>query len=176
MLTGNSINTLSYTIGIGYQLEKPARPGPLTGSGPAPEQTLKNEVTFFAGRTVANSATDAASGAESLQYRRNLTPHFDWTIGWLNEHNPLSRSGPTTEIWAGRTFLNDRFGLEVGTGPYLAYDWSGPQNTTRLNWLVSLSANIRFTEHWILRGTFHRVTSSNDRDADIFLAGIGYRF
>jgi hypothetical protein len=176
VLTNNSINTVTATIGLGYQLDKPARPGPLTGASPAPEQSLKNEVTFFAGRSVANSATDSAAPAESLQYRRSLTPHFDWTIGWLNEHNPISRSGPTTQIWAGRTFVHDRIGIEIGIGPYLAYDWSGPENTTKLNWLASLSGSIRFTEHWLVRGTWNRVTSGNDRDADLFLLGVGYRF
>jgi hypothetical protein len=174
--TPNSVDTLSATIGLGYQLDKPDRPGPLTGPSPAPVQGLKNEVTFFAGRTVTNAGHDDAAGAESLQYRRNLAPHFDWTIGWLNEHHPVSRTGPATEIWAGRTFIDDHFGLEIGLGPYLVYDYHGQQNTTRLNWLVSLSGSIRFTEHWLLRGTWHRVTTDNDRDTDIFMAGIGYRF
>lgn len=176
ILTPNSIDTLSATIGLGYQLDKPARPGPLTGPSPAPVQDLKNEVTFFAGRTVTNSGKDEATGAESLQYRRNLAPHFDWTIGWLNEHHPVSRTGPATQIWAGRTFLHDRFGLEIGVGPYLAYDYHGASSETRLNWLASISGNIRFTEHWLVRGTWHRVTTTNDRDTDIFMAGIGYRF
>ncbi|HVN22566.1 MAG TPA: hypothetical protein VMT71_01245 [Syntrophorhabdales bacterium] len=176
VVTANSINTLSATIGLGYQLDKQATPGPATGPSPAPVQDLKNEVTFFAGRTVANSNNDSSAPAEYLQYRRNLAAHVDWTVGWLNEHNPISRTGPATEIWAGRTFLNDRFGLEIGVGPYLAYDSSGPNNVTKLDWLVSLSSNIRFTEHWILRATWHRVTTTNNRDSDIFLAGIGYRF
>ena len=176
VITPNSVNTYSATIGLGYQLDKPATPGPLTGPSPAPVQDLKNEVTFFAGRTVTNAGKDDATGAEYLQYRRNLAPHFDWTIGWLNEHHPVSRTGPATEIWAGRTFLHDRFGLEIGFGPYLGYDYHGAYNTTKVDWLASISGDIRFTEHWILRGTWHRVTTGNDRDTDIFLLGLGYRF
>jgi hypothetical protein len=174
--TSNSINTYSATIGLGYQLDKPPTPGPLTGPSPAPVQDLKNEVTFFAGRTVTNAGKNDAAGAEYLQYRRNLTPHLDVTVGWLNEHSPISRTGPAAEIWAGRTFLNDRFGLEIGFGPYVGYDSHGPYNTTKVDWLASLSANIRFTEHWLLRGTWHRVTTTYDRDTDIFLLGLGYRF
>jgi hypothetical protein len=174
--TPHDIDTFSATIGLGYQLDKPTRPGPLTGPSPAPVQDLKNEVTFFAGRTVTNAGKDDATGAESLQYRRNLAPHFDWTIGWLNEHHPVSRTGPITQIWAGRTFLNDRFGLEIGLGPYLGYDYHGSYNTTKVDWVASLSGSIRFTEHWLLRGTWDRVTTNNDRDTDIFLVGLGYRF
>ncbi len=173
--TPHSIDTFSATIGLGYQLDKPPRPGPLTGPSPAPAQSLKNELTFFAGRTVTNAGKDEATGAEYLQYRRNLVPHFDWTIGWLNEHHPVSRTGPVTEIWAGRTFVHDRVGLEIGFGPYLGHDYHDG-SVTKVDWLASLSGNIRFTEHWILRGTWHRVTTTNDRDTDLFLLGIGYRF
>ena len=176
VVTANSIDTLSATIGIGYQLDKPTTPGPLTGPSPAPVQDLKDEITLFGGRTVDNSGQDSAAAVESLQYRRNLAPHFDWTIGWLNEHNSVSRTGPITEIWAGRTFLNDRFGMEIGFGPYLAYDSHGARNVTKLDWLAGISGNIRFTEHWLVRATWDRVTTGNDRDSDIFLAGVGYRF
>jgi hypothetical protein len=77
VVTNNSINTLSTNIGLGYQLDKPTRPGPLTGASPAPEQTVKNELTFFGGRTVTTSGRNEAAVAESLQYRRNLTPHLN---------------------------------------------------------------------------------------------------
>ena len=39
-----------------------------------------------------------------------------------------------------------------------------------------LERPVRFTEHWLLRGTWDRVTTTNDRDTDIFMLGIGYRF
>lgn len=61
-------------------------------------------------------------------------------------------------------------------GPYFGYDYHATYSATRLDWLASLSGNIRFTEHWLLRGTWDRVTTSNDRDTDIFMVGIGYRF
>jgi hypothetical protein len=38
--------------------------------------------------------------------------------------------------------------------------------------LASISGSIRFTEHWIFRATWDRVTTGNDRDTDIFLAGL----
>ena len=76
VVTANSINTLSATIGLGYQLDKPATPGPLTGASPAPVQDLKNEVTFFGGRTVTNAGKDDATVAESIQYRpQSRAPH-----------------------------------------------------------------------------------------------------
>lgn len=125
---------------------------------------------------MTNAGNDEAAGAESIQYRRNLAPHFDWTIGWLNEDSPISRTGPATQIWAGRTFLNDRFGLEIGLGPYLGHDSHAAYDATRLDWLASISGSVRFSERWLVRLTWNRVTTSNDRDTDMFMAGVGYRF
>jgi hypothetical protein len=82
--------------------------------------------------------------------------------------------GPSPE--PARTFLYDRFGLEIGVGPYLAYDYHGDHSVTKVEWLASLSGSIRFTEHWLLRATWHRVTTTNDRDTDLFMLGLGYRF
>jgi len=41
--------------------------------------------------------------------------------------------------------------------------------------LVSLSLAVRLSTHWLARLTRERVASSYNRDADIFLAGLGYR-
>jgi hypothetical protein len=35
---------------------------------------------------------------------------------------------------------------------------------------------VRLSEHWIIRAVFDRVTSSYNRDSDIFLVGLGYRW
>jgi hypothetical protein len=41
---------------------------------------------------------------------------------------------------------------------------------------VSISASYRVTQHWSARVTWNRVITRNSRDADVILAGIGYRF
>ena len=95
-----------------------------------------------------------------MEYRRTLGHYFEWTAGWLLEGGPISRNGPTTQIWAGRSFFDDRFTLGVGAGPYLGFDTSPGNSVTKLNWLVSASASYRFHEHWAIRATFSRVTTT----------------
>ena len=166
------------TLGIGYQLEKPPSVGPLTGYSCQDDQALlttRNEITLLAGASVPNSG-GADALATSLEYRRSLTRYFEWTIGWLNEGASVSRTGPVTQIWAGRRFFDDRLALGFGAGPYLAYDSHDDRNVTKVNWLVGATVSYRFLPQWAIRATYNRVTTDNNRDTDIVVAGIGYRF
>ena len=153
--------------------------GPLTGYSRQDDQALlttRNEITLLAGASVPNSGGTDAAVAASLEYRRSLTRYFDWTIGWLNEGASVSRTGPVTQIWAGRRFFDDRLAFGFGAGPYLAYDSHDDRNITKVNWLVGATVSYRFLPQWAIRATYNRVTTDNNRDADIFVAGIGYRF
>ena len=174
--TVHNISTVQATAGLGFQLEAPAKPGPLTGYADRSTPTTENEVTLLAGQTTFNSIDDRTSIAESIEYRRRLGRHFEWTAGWLDEGHPISRTGPVTQIWAGRSFFDDHLNLAVGFGPYFGFDRRGPNDAAKLVYLASFTAGIRFSSHWALRGTFHRVTTTTDRDTDVFLAGVGYRF
>jgi hypothetical protein len=176
--TNQNANTYVATLGVGYQLEKPPSVGPLTGASRQSDQepqTTKNEITLVAGGSVPNSASRDAL-ALSLEYRRSLTRYFDWSIGWLDEGFPVSRTGPITQIWAGRSFLDDQLRLLFGAGPYLAYDTHDDRNITKVNWLIGATASYRFLPQWAVRFTYNRVTTGYNRDADVFLAGIGFRF
>lgn len=42
--------------------------------------------------------------------------------------------------------------------------------------LVTLAAGYRFADHWIARFHWNRVAARDDRDADMFLLGVGYRW
>jgi hypothetical protein len=41
---------------------------------------------------------------------------------------------------------------------------------------VSLTVARQLSEHWAVRLTWHRVISTYNRDSDIFLLGLGYRW
>ncbi len=174
--TSQNFNSYSYTFGIGYQLEKPPKPGPLTGASAQAKRTDTNEVTVFGGTSVLNALSDTYAAAGSVEYRRGLARYFDWTIGMLTEAHPASRTGLLTELWAVRAFFDDHLSLGFGAGPYLAQDRGGENTTTKVNWLVSATASYRFGEHWAVRSTWHRVTTTYNRDADVVLLGVGYRF
>ncbi len=176
--THQNVNAYVATIGVGYQLERPPSVGPLIGASRESDQasqTTKNEITLLAGASVLNRGV-AEALAVNLEYRRNLAHYFDWTIGWLNEGPSISRSGPITQIWAGRSFYDDQLAFGLGAGPYLAYDRRDDHNITKVDWLVSATVSYRFLPQWAIRLTYNRVTTDNNHDADVGTAGIGYRF
>lgn len=176
---GNSFDTLSVLAGIGYQLDAPPSPGPALGPPPQAEKTTHNELTLLGGKTVVNIPGNGDSGAGSIEYRRGLWRFVEWTAGALYEGKSdlIDRYGLTTQLWLARSFFTDHLALGAGFGFYLARDRrredrSGPFFTE----ILSITASYRLTEQWHIRSTWDRVITDYDRDTDIFLAGIGYRF
>jgi hypothetical protein len=50
------------------------------------------------------------------------------------------------------------------------------QHANRFSGLLSASASYRLSSRWLLRVSWNRSITGYDRDADVLLAGIGYRF
>ena len=181
--TTSSIDTISTLIGIGYQLEAPPTPGPLPTASPQKRKTTENELTVFLGRTIVNSFNSEHSLAAAVEYRRGLWRYVDWTAGWLFEgDNRLSRrNGLTTQLWATRALLDDRLSLGIGVGPYINIDhYRNPlqtsERTRAISGIVTLTASYRLTPDWALRTSWNRIVTSYNRDTDVILGGVGYRF
>jgi len=177
--TQHSFDTLSATFGIGYLLDATPSPGspPKTGKNTG---TTNNEITLFLGQTVLNSTKGEKDTAMSVEYRRSLLRYVDWTIAWLNEGDtrPIGRWGVTTQLWAVRAFFDDHLALGIGGGPYFARDkYSGDdgQRTTVAGDL-SFMAAYRFHPRFAIRVSFSRIITDYNRDADVFLGGLVYRF
>ncbi len=180
---GSSIDTLSAVAGIGYQLDIPPSPGPIPKEPVQVKKTTGNEVTLLVGRTIVNSFSSEHSGALSIEYRRGLWRYVDWTIGWLYEgdNRLIRRDGITTQFWGVREFLDDRVMLGVGGGAYVAIDHystseQGDKTSKGLSGIVTLTASYRFAPHWDLRSSWNRIVTDYDRDTDVILGGVGYRF
>ncbi|TWJ33591.1 hypothetical protein JN12_00268 [Geobacter argillaceus] len=181
--TTSSIDTISTLIGIGYQLEAPPTPGPLRSASPRRWKTTENELTVFLGRTIVNSFSSEHSVAAAVEYRRGLWRYVDWTVGWLFEgDNRLSRrNGLTTQLWATRAVLDDRLSLGIGVGPYINVDhYRNPlqtsERTRAISGIVTLTASYRLAPDWALRSSWNRIVTSYNRDTDMILGGVGYRF
>jgi hypothetical protein len=179
-LRGNWVHTpgseddLSVLLGIGYQLDAaavPKKPSP-------PEEPANNEVTVFLGRTTANSFDSEKSMAAAVEYRRILAPFLEWTVSSLYEgDNGLqNRSGAMTQLWAVRSFFDERFSLGVGGGPYLAVDTHHPGRVETVLGVFTMTASYRFMPRWAVRLSWNRVVTNYDGDADVILAGLGYFF
>jgi hypothetical protein len=119
-----------------------------------------------------------------IYYRRGVLPHLDWTASAIYEGDPkiVRRNGLATQIWPVNTFFNERIAVGLGVGPYVFIDQKHPAETTARKIpaavapLVSLTCSVRLSEHWLLRTLWDRVATNYNRDSDIFLVGIGYRW
>lgn len=175
---GESFDTLTAVAGIGYQLDAPPMPGPDVKGTRLSERTTENELTLFGGQTVVNIPGDGKSAALALEYRLGLWRFLELTAGALYEGRSalIDRYGLTTQLWLAKPFLQDRISLGIGAGPYFAVDRRLANKDVRVPIIFSTTGSYRIGQDWLIRGTWDRIITTYDRDTDIFLAGIGYRF
>ena len=170
-------------LGAGYWFGREQRPAP-GELGDAPEENsyvTGKEFTVFGGQSVVNTFSSPAARAYALEYRRGLIRHVDWTASLIYEGDPgiVRRSGFATQAWAVNTFFHDSVTVGIGLGPYVFLDRKHPAQAghiypAAIAPIASLTLSRRLSEHWNTRLLFDRVTSSYNRDSDIFLLGLGY--
>lgn len=177
------VNTAALGVGYWFGRDKKPTPGKL-GDVPA-EKTFvtSNELTLFGGQSVVNTFLSESAYAYALEFRRGLIPHLDWTASAIHEGDPkiVRRSGFALQLWPVNTFFNDRITVGVGIGPYIYLDHKHPANLVSkipgaIAPLASLTVSARLSGNWRARLVWDRVMSNYNRDADIFLLGIGYRW
>jgi hypothetical protein len=177
--TDTSLETWSVVVGVGFQLvpagTEPPKPSP---DGP------RNEITLFAGRTIVNSFRSEFSFAQALEYRRVLGSYGALSLAWLGEggNELVRRNGLVLELWGRRTFFDDRLELGAGAGPYLALDDERSDDGSSLEddeivaLMISMRASWSLSEHWGVPATWNRVLTGYERDTDVLLVGLSYRF
>ena len=174
-----TFDSFSATFGIGYLLNDNPVLEYATGGRKGRSATY-NEICFFLGKTVLNSAKSEQGDSMGIEYRRNIFRYLDWTIAWLSEgrKRPIGRYGVMSELWVVRGFFDERLEFGIGGGPYLVREKHSADEgqTTKLAGVVSLTAIYRFTSRFGLRSSFHRVVTDNSRDTDIFMGGVAVSF
>jgi hypothetical protein len=179
----NGPDSTGVMLGVGYQLDAPITPGPRDWAARSPKQSASNEVAVYLGKTIVNSTSspDALGGA--IEYRRSLTDNVDWTLGYLHEGSSklARRDGITSQLWLTRAFLDDKVTLGVGAGAYYAINENegsaspGP-GAGKFSGIVTIAGAYRFNARWDARIEWNRVVTRYDRDTDVILTGIGYRW
>jgi hypothetical protein len=175
---GRNIDRFSVMFGVGYQLASPA---PDRGAERQDHETTKNEITLFLGRAILNSFGSENATAASVEYRRRLWQYVDWTASWLYEgHNSMiTRNGFITQLWGVKEFFEDRLSLGAGAGVYRAVDLDSvnrKDNNRFFSGVISFTGSYRFHRHWDMRVLFDRIITDYNKDSDVILGGIGYRF
>jgi hypothetical protein len=171
-------------FGVGYNLGKQARgddTGPAHSPGALSRKTAHTEVTPFLGVAVRNNLEDHLGIAGGLEYRRGISDHFDITLSLLleNDRQDIARTGLAGQIWAKDAFLDRQLVLGIGVGVYAFQDWiseNEPRGELDAAGLVTLGAAYRVSDAWLCRVHWNRVMTDSDRDSDIFVLGVGYRW
>jgi hypothetical protein len=174
VIVRNGFDTSSLIAAVGLRLD----PDEGSASGASrPSAQPRNEVLVLGGRTIMNSFGNESATAKAVEYRREFGELLHGSLTLLDEGDTqiARRRGLLVQAWIEPSFQNERLTLGVGGGPYLAND-SRAEDSTQLGAALSLTASWRVTDSWVARATFHRVVSSNHRDSDVFLLGLGYRF
>jgi len=181
--TASGLDTVSALVGIGYQLEAPRVPGPRPFADPQTEKTTNNELTVYVGRAIVNSFTSEHSVATAIEYRRGLWTFLDGSVSWIYEGDKrlTRRNGISTELWAVKDFFAEQLALGIGAGAYFSVDnyhaHDGSQEKNRaVSGIVTMTASYRFHPHWGLRASWNRIVTNYNRDTDVILGGIAYRF
>lgn len=174
--------TNTATVGFGVWLGQGTRHQPVPDSNPVTEQ----EFTVYGGQTVVNTLASEKGVAYAAEFRTGVLPHVDWTLSYINEGDPrvIRRNGLATQIWPVNAFFDRRLAVGIGVGLYGYLDRKHPSETTVLGLrhppalagLVTPTISYRLSDHWLVRLNWNRVVSNYDRDADLFMLGLGCRF
>ncbi len=184
VLAESNINTASILFGIGYEFQTSA---PRRSNNSAIADSIDDvyqEIAILLGGTTINASKESqTSMAASFDYRRGIFSFLDWTVGWLHEGDMefLRRSGLTTQLWPTKSLLNGRLRIGLGLGAYVPINSrclseTGEEEYERLLGLITPTISYRFTGDWVARFSWNRTVSSCNRDSDVLLGGIGYRF
>jgi hypothetical protein len=177
-----NIDTISLLFGVGYQLDPEPSPGDRTTGSPQTWRTTNNEITAFLGRSIVNGPQDNST-AIGIEYRRGIARYLEWTVGYIDEgdNTAINRKGITTQLWPKRSFFDDRLTLGVGLGVYLAVDKrrnpeSDIGNDAFIAGLITVTGSYYFSRRFLIRTSLSRTITDYNRDTDVILAGLGYRF
>ena len=177
--TRTSITTRTYEIGMGYQFETAGRPGPTVPPGSYdfawPE---RNELTVMIGQSIVNDFHSPTGAAWALEYRRRLTPYVDVTVAGVDEGDTgvVKRRGIAPEIWISREFAGHRGTVGLGFGPYMTHDDNETGSQNRILGLLTMKLGCRFAGRWSGDAYWYRTVTTNGRDTDVLLVGLGYAF
>ncbi|MDB6167951.1 MAG: hypothetical protein JWM88_815 [Verrucomicrobia bacterium] len=183
----HDIQTTTVSAGLGFWFGRDLKPtkGKLGDNLDVYHYVTDPEFTLFVGQSIVNTLFSETARAYGAEYRQGLAPHIDGTASFIYEGDPeiIRRNGLALQVWAVNTFHNERVSVGVGLGPYIYIDRKNPRTTNTLGNssaalapLVSFTVATRLTEHWVVRLVFNRVTTNYNRDADVLLLGLGYRW
>ena len=187
----DDFRTNTALLGVGYWFgqEKHPTPGKLGAPAEEAKYVSGNELVLYGGKSVVNTLESQHGASFAAEYRRGLSRHLDGSVSYIYEGNPqiVRRSGIGLQAWPVNTFFDSRVIVGLGLGVYVYVDnkhlgtsrqlpVGGTFNTPAMAPLISPTIAYTFSDSWLARFTWHRVVTNYNRDADVFLLGVGYRW
>jgi hypothetical protein len=177
--TQHSISTDTLMLGFGYEFDATSEAGPTV---PAPKYDFstpqRNEVTLAAGKSILNDFNSPQGAAWAIEYRRRITPYLDIAATGIDEgeNGVTKRRGLAVSATLSREFLEHQASIGLGLGPYVTQDLDETGQETRVLGLLTMVAKWRITDLWSIHGYWYRTVTTNGRDTDVMLIGMGYSF
>jgi hypothetical protein len=185
----SSITTNTLLIGFGYQFDRSSNVGPVWNTqryGLYPSNQ-RLELTVMAGSTVVNNFNSPRGLARGAELRYRLTPYIDAIGTYLDEGDArvVRRQGGAGQLGLKREFLNHHADVGVAGGFYLAHDrdYQSPETQllglatrTQVLGLLTMTATYRAEAGFRARAYWYRTLSTNGRDTDVVMLGLGWAF
>jgi hypothetical protein len=180
--TRTGINTTALVAGLGYRFDAGG-----DGDRGSTESRLagRMELDAMLGASIVNSLSSEADLAKAVSLRYAFGGPVGASLTYLDEGALETggarigrRAGLAPQLWLQED-LSPRFSIGVGLGPYFATTAlrrADGRDLPRVSALVSVTGAYAITPAWTGRLTWNRVRSSYDRDTDVVLFGLGYRF
>ncbi len=177
--TSTSISTNTLLIGVGYQFESASRPGPVVPAllyGYSSE--ARSEFTAMLGNSVVNNFHSPHGIAWGLEFRERVTPYIDAVGTLLDEGDAhvVKRKGAAGQLAVVREFLGHRADVGIAGGFYLAYDEDEIGSRTHTLGLLSMTISYRLSGDLGAGLYWDRTLTTDGRDTDVVLLGLGFRF
>lgn len=169
---GRDGTTLLMT-GAGYHFDGSGRT--LVQLSAARDDTLTLSVV----RTIVNSFDSERADGYALEYRRALGRYVDASVTALVEgsNRRLDRRGVAAQLWLMRD-LAPAVELGMGAGPYAFRDLPDRRDGQYSHWagIASIVGRYHLGSRWTAQLSWNRVISNYERDADVFMLGLGIGF
>ena len=132
------------------------------------------------GTAVANDLVSEQEFAKAIGVRYRVGQHLIASLTYVDEGDTWGdrRKGVAAQVWL-EDALNERASVGVGIGPYFLTDrprFPDGEKFPSVSMMISVTAAYAMTPRSTARFVWNRVSTNYDRDTDVVLFAVGYRF
>ena len=183
--TRAGMNTTALVAGLGYRFGARDGDAPESRAASQPAAAGRMELDAMLGGSIVNSLSSEADLAKAISLRYAAGGPVGISLTYFDEGELDTggsrigrRAGFAPQLWPQED-LTSRFSVGVGLGPYFAttsLQRPDGEDASRVAALISVTAAYAITPSWTGRLIWNRVGTNYDRDTDVVMLGLGYRF